>query len=101
MRGPIAYAIYLKAVLSNLVLGVDSRVHAEKVARVGLIAAEFVRLANVLLGRNCGNPALITYPLNSVFDDYGIQVNGAAVPEPGTALLVAMGLVGLAGYRRG
>jgi hypothetical protein len=31
--------------------------------RVGHIAAEFERLANVLLGRGCGNPALITYPL--------------------------------------
>jgi hypothetical protein len=30
--------------------------------RVGHIAAEFERLANVLLGRSCGNPALITYP---------------------------------------
>jgi len=31
--------------------------------QVGHIAAEFERLANVLLGRGCGNPALITYPL--------------------------------------
>ena len=31
-------------------------------SRVGHIAAEFERLANVLLGRGCGNPALITYP---------------------------------------
>ncbi len=31
-------------------------------ARVGHIDAEFERLANVLLGRSCGNPALITYP---------------------------------------
>jgi uncharacterized SAM-dependent methyltransferase len=31
-------------------------------ARVGHIDAEFERLANVLLGRGCGNPALITYP---------------------------------------
>jgi hypothetical protein len=30
--------------------------------RVGHIAAEFERLANVLLRRGCGNPALITYP---------------------------------------
>jgi hypothetical protein len=63
----------LKAVLSNLVLGVDSRVHAEKVARVGLIAAEFVRLANVLLGRSCGNPALITYPPDKKRSPLGIQ----------------------------
>jgi hypothetical protein len=28
----------------------------------GHIAPEFERLANVLLGRGCGNPALITYP---------------------------------------
>jgi hypothetical protein len=33
-----------------------------RTARVGHIAAEFERLANVLLGRGCGNPALITYP---------------------------------------
>ena len=30
----------------------------------GHIAPEFERLANVLLGRGCGNPAFITYPLN-------------------------------------
>jgi hypothetical protein len=35
---------------------------AETPARVGHIAAEFERLANVLLRRGCGNPALITYP---------------------------------------
>ena len=29
--------------------------------RVGHIVPEFGRLANVLLGRGCGNPALITY----------------------------------------
>ncbi len=33
-----------------------------KDSRVGHIAAEFERLANVLLGRSYGNPALITYP---------------------------------------
>ena len=31
-------------------------------SRVGHIAAEFERLANVLLRRGCGNPASITYP---------------------------------------
>jgi hypothetical protein len=31
-------------------------------SRVGHIAAEFERLANVLLSRGCGNPAFITYP---------------------------------------
>ena len=31
-------------------------------SRVGHIAPEFGRLANVLLGRGCGNPALFTYP---------------------------------------
>jgi hypothetical protein len=33
-------------------------------SRVGHIAAEFESLANVLVGRGCGNPAFITYPLN-------------------------------------
>jgi hypothetical protein len=33
-----------------------------EISRVGHIAAEFERLANVLLRRGCGNPALITYP---------------------------------------
>ena len=37
-------------------------------AQVGHIAAEFERLANVLLGRGCGNPALITYPHDAVFE---------------------------------
>jgi D-alanyl-D-alanine dipeptidase len=82
MRGPIAYAIYLKAVLSNLVLGVDSRVHAEKVARVGLIAAEFVRLANVLLSRSCGNPALITYPPPVIPSDLSFGYLSAALKSP-------------------
>jgi hypothetical protein len=36
---------------------------ADTAARVGHIAAEFERLANVLLRRGCGNPALMTYPL--------------------------------------
>ncbi len=41
----------------------DEATRALKSSRVGHIAAEFERLANVLLGRGCGNPALITYPL--------------------------------------
>ncbi len=43
------------------------RLSEEDVARVGHIDAEFERLANVLLGRSCGNPALITYPQRSLF----------------------------------
>jgi hypothetical protein len=39
-----------------------SRSSLDTYARVGHIAAEFERLANVLLRRGCGNPALITYP---------------------------------------
>ncbi len=39
----------------------DEATRALKSSRVGHIAAEFERLANVLLGRGCGNPALITY----------------------------------------
>ena len=34
----------------------------------GHIAPEFERLANVLLGRGCGNPALITYPHDAAFE---------------------------------
>jgi hypothetical protein len=40
----------------------DEATRALKSSRVGHIAAEFERLANVLLRRGCGNPALITYP---------------------------------------
>ena len=40
----------------------DKATRALKSPRVGHIAAEFERLANVLLRRGCGNPALITYP---------------------------------------
>ena len=41
----------------------DDRIRKRQVlTRVGHIAPEFGRLANVLLGRGCGNPALITYP---------------------------------------
>ena len=52
--------------------------------RVGHIAAEFERLANVLLRRGCGNPALITYPLQN-FADVPISIadNGVLV---GTSL---------------
>jgi hypothetical protein len=40
----------------------EEATRALKSPRVGHIAAEFERLANVLLRRGCGNPALITYP---------------------------------------
>ena len=51
----------------------DEATRALKSPRVGHIAAEFESLANVLLGRSCGNPALITYPpsLISTFDEKG------------------------------
>jgi hypothetical protein len=41
---------------------------ARLTSQVGHIAAEFERLANVLLGRGCGNPALITYPHDAAFE---------------------------------
>ena len=44
----------------------DEATRALKSPRVGHIAAEFERLANVLLGRGCGNPAFIPYPLDRV-----------------------------------
>jgi hypothetical protein len=40
----------------------DEATRALKSSRVGHVAAEFERLANVLPRRGCGNPALITYP---------------------------------------
>ena len=47
-------------------------------SRVGHIAAEFERLANVLLGRGCGNPALITCPPGSPWTS-AFDTTGAAV----------------------
>jgi hypothetical protein len=52
------------------------------VAGVGLIAAEFVRLANVLLSRSCGNPALITYPPPVIPSDLSFGYLSAALKSP-------------------
>ena len=49
----------------------DEDTRALKSSRVGHIAAEFERLANVLLRRGCGNPALITYPLQAALPRSG------------------------------
>jgi hypothetical protein len=60
-------------------------------SRVGHIAAEFERLANVLLGRSCENPALITYPPIGTFitlNHLRLFKHGCRIRTPKTNLVV-------------
>ena len=61
--GPLhAFATWPNAAVPRIAIGCYS-IWRDEQPQVGHIAAEFESLANVLLGRGCGNPAFITYPL--------------------------------------